>query len=153
MAVKINVGFSRKVGEPNYGSRGASVHLEVELDRRSLDDSERFHREIEGFFERARDAVDLQLKRNVPLAPGSRPSDREGDHQQPNGLVTTPRPATASQIRAMQSIARHRGVDLNQLLREKFDVKTTEQLTVVAASLLIDHIKSFPNPSDVTPSS
>ncbi len=32
MPMKLNVGLSRKVGEPNYGSRGASVNLELELD-------------------------------------------------------------------------------------------------------------------------
>jgi hypothetical protein len=38
MSVNVNVGFSRKVGEPNEGSRGASVHLEVELDGAALND-------------------------------------------------------------------------------------------------------------------
>jgi hypothetical protein len=28
--MKLNVGLSRKVGEPNYGSRGASVNLELD---------------------------------------------------------------------------------------------------------------------------
>jgi len=32
MAVKVNVGFSRKIGEAHYGSRGASVYVELELD-------------------------------------------------------------------------------------------------------------------------
>ena len=30
--IKLNAGFSRKVGEPNYGSRGASVNVELELE-------------------------------------------------------------------------------------------------------------------------
>ena len=30
--IKLNCGFSRKVGEANYGSRGASVNLELEIE-------------------------------------------------------------------------------------------------------------------------
>lgn len=29
--IRLNVGLNRKVGEPNYGSRGASINLDVEL--------------------------------------------------------------------------------------------------------------------------
>jgi hypothetical protein len=32
MPLKLNVGASRKVTDNNYGSRGASVNLEMELD-------------------------------------------------------------------------------------------------------------------------
>ena len=30
--LKLNAGFSRKIGEPNYGSRGASVNIELEVE-------------------------------------------------------------------------------------------------------------------------
>jgi hypothetical protein len=46
MAVTVHVGFSRKVGEPNFGSRGASVQLEVELYRSAIEDGERFRSAI-----------------------------------------------------------------------------------------------------------
>lgn len=32
MPLKLNVGFSKKVGESNFGSRGARVNLARELD-------------------------------------------------------------------------------------------------------------------------
>jgi hypothetical protein len=150
MAVTVNVGFSRKVGEPNYGSRGASVHLEVELDRSAIEDGERFRLEMERIFERVRDAVDRELQRNLP-----RSSEPQADldecseaiHSQ-NGRNRAPRPATSNQVRAIQAIAQHRGVDLRQLLEGEFNAKTVEELTIVDASQLIDRLKSFPIPSD-----
>jgi hypothetical protein len=150
MAVTVNVGFSRKVGEPNYGSRGASVHLEVELDRSAIENVERFRSAMERIFERARDAVDRELQRNLP-----RSSEPQADLDECSEVVHSrncrkraPRPATPNQVRAIQAIAQHRAVDLSQLLDSKFNSKTAEELTVVEASQLIDRLKSFPIPSD-----
>ena len=37
MPLKLNVGVSRKVGLPDYGSVGASCNLELELDASMID--------------------------------------------------------------------------------------------------------------------
>ena len=50
MPLKTNVGVSRKVADNNYGSRGASVNLEVELDSTLINDPERFHERIRQVF-------------------------------------------------------------------------------------------------------
>jgi len=102
MPVTITAGFSRKVGEPNYGSRGASLHLEVELDRSALDDPDRFLSEVEGIFERAREAVDRELERGRPspsesCGPSGELSDRGigGTYPRaglPSGSSRTPSP-------------------------------------------------------------
>ena len=42
MALKANVGVSRKVADNNYGSRGASVNVEVELESALVNGPERF---------------------------------------------------------------------------------------------------------------
>jgi hypothetical protein len=144
MPINVNVGFSRKVGEPNYGSRGASVHLEMELDRAALDDPERLQTEIEAIFERARSAVERELERPVPP-----PSEGDGscvgqpDPAGENGHRQGPRPATPNQIRAIETIARHRGVDLVYLLHTKFDGRAVEELSIVEASVLIDVLKTL----------
>jgi hypothetical protein len=152
MAVTVRVGFSRKVGEPNYGSRGASVQLEVELDRMAIDDGERFQSEIEGIFERARDAVDRELQRSP--SPLSQPQpdldERSEVTKSQNGRTRAPRLATPNQARAIQAIAQTRGVVLSQLLADEFNSKTPEELTIVEASRLIDQLKSYPVPYDTS---
>jgi hypothetical protein len=144
MPVNVNVGFSRKVGEPNYGSRGASVQLELEIDRVTLDDPARLQTEIEAIFERVHRAVEQQLER-----PATPPSEGDGARVAPpsqaptNGHRPGPRPATPNQVRAMEMIARDRGVDLVHLLHTKFDGRQADELSTVEASVFIDFLKSL----------
>ena len=44
--LKLNAGFSRKVGEPNYGSRGASVNVELEVESNLIGDPDALKRRI-----------------------------------------------------------------------------------------------------------
>jgi len=151
MAVTVNVGFSRKVGEPNYGSRGASVELQVELDRAAIEDGEQFHLEIQRIFQRARDAVERELRRKLPLTLEAQadPDESSDAIENPDGRM--PRLATPNQVRAIHKVAQQRGIDLSQLLDDEFGLKTADELTIVAASRLIDRLQSSPIPdSDST---
>ena len=59
MPLKLNVGLSRKVGEPNYGSRGASVNLELELDSAIVSEPDRLQERIRQMFHLAKDSIDF----------------------------------------------------------------------------------------------
>ena len=63
MPMKTNVGLSRKVADNNYGSRGASVNLEVELDSSLLQEPERLLDRIRQVFRLAQRAVDEEFSR------------------------------------------------------------------------------------------
>ncbi len=59
--LKLNAGFSRKVGEPNYGSRGAVVNLELEVESSLINDPEALTGRIRSLFDLARRSVDEEL--------------------------------------------------------------------------------------------
>lgn len=63
MPLKTNVGISRKVADNNYGSRGASVNLEVELDSSLIQEPERLQERIRQVFRLAQQSVDEELAR------------------------------------------------------------------------------------------
>ncbi|GDY07015.1 hypothetical protein LBMAG52_05010 [Planctomycetia bacterium] len=67
MPLKANIGFSRKVGEPHFSSRGASVQLELELDSNLLEQPAQLLERIHESFELARTAVDAELSGANPL--------------------------------------------------------------------------------------
>jgi hypothetical protein len=52
--LKLNAGFSRKVGEPNFSSRGASVNVELELESHLIGDPSALLGRIQNLFELAR---------------------------------------------------------------------------------------------------
>jgi hypothetical protein len=161
MPLKLNVGISRKVGLPSYGSVGASCNLELELDASLLEkDLDGFHARIRGAYAAAHQAVHDELARlQAPVdASGAVPSRahaststrNENTRASGNGhssrtqsdRIQAPRAATPSQVRAIQAIARRQNADLTTLLSQEFDAERPEDLTLRQASGLIDRLKS-----------
>lgn len=61
MPLRLNVGLNRKAGEPNYGSRGASVNFEVELEADAIREPQQLHNKIRYLFQIAKEAVEEEL--------------------------------------------------------------------------------------------
>ena len=109
MPLKLNVGASKKVGEANYGSRGASVNVEMELDSALVNDSNKLHERIRHLFGVVRSALAEELNGNGNgngsthgggQAQGSGPAN--GHSSRPNEV----RAATQSQVKAIFAITR-----------------------------------------------
>lgn len=130
--LKLNAGISRKVGEPDYGSRGASVNLELEVESELVRDPEGLMERIRRLFTLARQAVDQELgnKRN--------PDPRADTGNRSNG---NERPATASQLRAIRAIAGRLNLEPERVPRDAFGLPLAE-LTLRQASQLIDDLKA-----------
>ena len=65
MPMKLNVGLCRKIGQPDYGSLGATCNVEVELSGSLLqEDLEGFHRQVRAAYDACRQAVANELARN-----------------------------------------------------------------------------------------
>jgi hypothetical protein len=143
MPLTLHVNISKKVGEPDYGSRGASVSLQQEVDSSLINQPAQLQAQINALFQQARTAVEAELFGREPTPGysqnGTPPSNGNGHHRQTNG-----RRATDSQIRAIHAIANRQKLDLIQLLSQRFQVGRPEDLSISEASELIDQLKSEP---------
>jgi hypothetical protein len=150
MPLRVNVGVSKKVGEANYGSRGASINVEMELDAGLIGEPARLQEEIRRMFATVRTSLAEELNGNghIPAKPASQESPRTNVEKPPaggngqlvrgNGAV---RMATQAQVKAIRGIGRQVGFDLASL-RQRFGVARPEDLTLKQASALIDELKS-----------
>jgi hypothetical protein len=139
MPLKLNIGLSRKIGEANYSSRGASVNVEMELESALVQEPDKFQARIKQLFGMARSAVDEELRNGHGQA-GNGTNGRNGSNAQDSGP-----PATASQARALHAIAKKQHLNLEELLWSRFNVGKPEELLLKQASELIDELNSRRN--------
>ena len=137
MAVTVSAGLQKKVGLPDYGSFGASCHVEFEIDRSMLDQNlDGFHQKVADAFAACRQAVNDQLAQ-----PAKHPAPNGNGHS--NGHQDRPAAGTAtqSQVRAIFAIARRQRMDPQNLVQERFHRNRLEDLSIREASSLIDELK------------
>lgn len=163
MPLRLNVGLSRKVGEPNFGSRGASLNLELELDSAIVGEPERLQERIRELFGLAQQSINEELHGASGAAPVSPPatnvngngaSDNNRRHTPPRSIAngnghsrgqqrgSTIPPATASQIRALKAIAERQRLTLENVLHQQYGVGDPAALTIAQASELIDDLNA-----------
>ena len=142
MPAKLNIGLSRKVGEANYGSRGASAHLEVELDAGVVSDPQLLRDRMRSLYAMARQSVEEELCRSSDGA-SSEPAHSNGNGHG-NGHHTQPPAGTAtqSQVRAIFAIAKRHRLDPNSVVQERFHLSRVEDLSIRQASEMIDALKN-----------
>jgi hypothetical protein len=161
--LKLHAGISRKVGLPGFSSVSASCHIEAELDSTLLNDAEGFQIVVQRAYQSCEQAVQDQIARlteNDNAQLDSQPRQPEVIEVRTNPTITgvritngthtparfsnppSPRPATASQVKAIRAICARRRIDLVNLLRERYGLGTADELGIRQASVLIDELKS-----------
>ena len=163
--LKLHAGVSKKVGLPNFSSASASCNIEAELDSTLLNDIEGFQIVVQRAYQSCEKAVQDEIARltNEPHSDPSQPQEVIEVRTSPtiNGATVStnrvdipvtnravfrdapsPRPATASQVKAIRAITARRKIDLVGLLRDRFGLTTADELGIRQASNLIDELKS-----------
>jgi hypothetical protein len=155
--LKLHAGVSKKVGLPGFSSASASCTIEAELDSSLLQDHEGFQIVVRRAYQSCEQAVQDQIAR-LTSDGDSEPQPQEVVEVRTSPAIAgvsvkripaaqfanqpSPRPATASQVRALRAIAARRKIDLVGLLRERFGLTTADELGIRQASALIDELKS-----------
>lgn len=143
MSIKVTLGVNRKIGQPNFGSRGASCHVEFELPAPlDPDDSSRFQTTVAQAYRACRMAVLRELGGE------SKEKCLISSEQTPSGSVMgqparRERPATSNQLNAIQSMANRFRVNLDRVLKDQFQVNDVSQLTTRTASQLIERLQQI----------
>ena len=145
MPLKINVGLNRKVGEANYGSRGACVNFEVEVEPTLVEKPDQLREKVRYLFQLAKTSVEEELSgHGVQDAASARHSGNgTGGAHGGNG---NGHQATDKQLGyARQLAGQVSGLGIRRLdeLTNKMFGKLVTELTTLDASGLIDMLKQL----------
>ncbi len=131
MGVKINVGYNKKLGLPNYGSEGAHCDLELEIDASELANPQAFLARVHEVYERCRAAVESQIHEgDVPVPRAGMPA--------PVSRGTSASPKQARYAEQLASQVKVRSLDN---LCDKMYQKPFAALTGLETSNLIDTLR------------
>lgn len=165
MPLKLNVGLTKKLGLPDYGSLGASCYVELELEASLLQqDLEAFQRHVRRAYLACSQAITEELARqqtgngaqaaavpdptapqtslSPPLAPPTAPAAYRTNG---NGTNGTGHQASPKQLDYINQLARQiKGLGLRRVetLTARMFGKQPVALTSLEASSLIDTLKS-----------
>jgi hypothetical protein len=149
MPLKLNVGLSKKIGQPDYGSLGATCHVEVELDGALIqNDLDGFHRHVRNAYVACQQAVNDELARHNSTTPPRQPNNGNNGHANtPNGVANSNGSsyrASDKQLNYARRLA-SQIPDLGrlELLVDRLFGKAIAELTGFEASSLIDQLKAI----------
>ena len=96
MPLTLNCGLTKKIGEPNFGSRGASINVELELESGLINEPAKLQERIRQAFTIVRASLAEELNGN-----GHSPNHDHGNGQQSSRAdrTATALPRTVASVR------------------------------------------------------
>ena len=157
MHMNVKVRLTRKVGQSNYGSLGASCDVQLEQDGTLLfADPHGLQDKIRSAYAECERAIAAELDRQTSSeetstrhGPASNGDGSTNGHRRMNdscqsGADSSPRKATPGQIQALHAIANRQGLDLTDVLQDRLGLYSVEFLSVAEASQLIHEMNETP---------
>lgn len=160
MPLTVNVGYSQKLGRPEFGSVGASCHVECELDGRlAVDDPEQFQSRVRELYAACTRAVQEQLSPHQIGSGDASSGQRNGTRKSSKEIRSTGpeksksvsngssnHEASGRQIEYLNQLARQiEGLGARRLepLAQRTCGKPLADLSSFDASSLIDTLKAI----------